>query len=127
MKKYNLEIDGKTVEVLAQKFKGKLWYHYNGETRFYEPELNYGSASSSAVSTEPGIIKSPMPGKIIKVSCSGGQEVKVGEALVIMEAMKMEYTLKADVNGVVENVNATAEALVAAGEVLVSIKASEED
>jgi acetyl/propionyl-CoA carboxylase alpha subunit len=88
VKKYQLQIDGETLEVLAQKFKGQLWYHYKGETFVYKPELNYGSASSSSVSAEPGVIKAAMPGKIIKVRCSQGDQASVGDALVIMEAMK---------------------------------------
>ncbi|NQZ00134.1 MAG: acetyl-CoA carboxylase biotin carboxyl carrier protein subunit [Bdellovibrionales bacterium] len=121
MKKYIIEIDGQSVEVLAQKFKGQLWYHYNGETNCYAPDLNYGSSSSSSVSAEPGVVKAAMPGKIIKVKCQQGDRVSVGDPLVIMEAMKMEYTLKSDLDGEVTELNVSEADLVTAGQVLARV------
>ena len=47
---------------------------------------------------------SPMPGKILKVLVKDGDLVKKGDALIIMEAMKMEHTLKASKDGVVKKV-----------------------
>lgn len=40
-------------------------------------------------------MSSPMPGKILKVLVKEGQEVEEGQGLVVMEAMKMEHTIKA--------------------------------
>ena len=40
-----------------------------------------------------------MPGKITNVVVSEGQDVKVGDSLIMMEAMKMEHTIKAPFNG----------------------------
>lgn len=51
-----------------------------------------------------GAIMSPMPGKIIQVSVKAGDEVAAGDALIVMEAMKMEHTLTASVDGVVDDV-----------------------
>jgi 3-methylcrotonyl-CoA carboxylase alpha subunit len=45
-----------------------------------------------------------MPGKVVAVLAAKGQEVKKGDALVIMEAMKMEHTIAAPHDGVVEDV-----------------------
>jgi acetyl/propionyl-CoA carboxylase alpha subunit len=42
---------------------------------------------------------SPMPGKILKIFVVEGQSIKKGEPLVVMEAMKMEHTIKAGKNG----------------------------
>jgi len=122
MKKLILHIDGERVEVWAQKHKGQLWYHLNGETRVYKPEENYGSSGSASANAEPGVIKAPMPGKIIKVACKNGDTVAAGDTLVIMEAMKMEYTLKADIAGVTEQLAVKADELVSAGQVLVVVK-----
>jgi 3-methylcrotonyl-CoA carboxylase alpha subunit len=49
-------------------------------------------------------LTAPMPGKIVAVVVKNGQEVKKGEALLIMEAMKMEHTISAPHDGVVEDV-----------------------
>lgn len=40
----------------------------------------------------------PMPGKITKILIKGDQVVKAGQVLIVMEAMKMEYSLKAEVD-----------------------------
>jgi biotin carboxyl carrier protein len=57
-----------------------------------------------SASDEKGGLISPMPGKILKVNVSEGDRVESGDALVIMEAMKMEHTIKAPLSGVVEKV-----------------------
>lgn len=50
--------------------------------------------------THSGDMLSPMPGKILKINIKEGQAFKAGEALVVMEAMKMEHTIKASLDGV---------------------------
>lgn len=49
-----------------------------------------------------GDMLSPMPGKILKINVNEGQSFKVGEPLVVMEAMKMEHTIKATVDGILK-------------------------
>jgi len=44
---------------------------------------------------------SPMPGLLVKIAVAVGQEVKVGEELAVVEAMKMENTLRAERDGIV--------------------------
>jgi propionyl-CoA carboxylase alpha chain len=51
---------------------------------------------------------SPMPGLLREVAVAAGQEVKAGEKLAVIEAMKMENILKADSDGVVDAVLASA-------------------
>jgi biotin carboxyl carrier protein len=76
-------------------------------------------------SAEQGGMISPMPGKILKVMVKVGQSVKAGEGLLVMEAMKMEHTIKANADGVVEEIHCEAGKLVDGGVELVSL-ASEE-
>jgi 3-methylcrotonyl-CoA carboxylase alpha subunit len=45
-----------------------------------------------------------MPGKVVAVLASKGQQVKKGDPLVIMEAMKMEHTIAAPADGMVEEI-----------------------
>ena len=49
-------------------------------------------------------LKAPMPGLVLEVPVNEGQEVSKGDALVVLEAMKMENVLKAESDGVVKNV-----------------------
>lgn len=68
--------------------------------------LHYNDVMAHAgeAEAEGGRLTAPMPGKIVAVVVKNGQEVKKGEALLIMEAMKMEHTISAPHDGVVEEV-----------------------
>ena len=61
------------------------------------------AAAASADGPAPGIVAS-LPGRIVKVLVKPGQSVKQGAALVIVEAMKMEHTFRAPVDGRVERI-----------------------
>ncbi len=65
------------------------------------------------------LIMSPMPGLVVSVAVKVGQDVKAGEAVCIVEAMKMQNIIRAEADGVVKTVSAAAGASVAADEVLV--------
>ncbi|MBK27081.1 MAG: hypothetical protein CME70_23960 [Halobacteriovorax sp.] len=65
--------------------------------------IEKASSRKSSAASE-GSSKSPMPGKILKVLCKEGDAVKKGDPLIIMEAMKMEHTLKASKDGRVKTV-----------------------
>jgi len=64
-------------------------------------KMGMANVGAAKVST----LKAPMPGKVLDVLVTTGQEVAKGEGLVILEAMKMENVLKADDVGVVKSVN----------------------
>ena len=53
-----------------------------------------------------GILKSPMPGKILEIMVKEGDEVEKDQPLAILEAMKMENELKAPVAGTIANISA---------------------
>ena len=52
----------------------------------------------------PNTVTAPMPGKILRVLVSEGQEVKTGQGLVVLEAMKMENEIPAPKDGVVKKI-----------------------
>ena len=68
------------------------------------------------------LIQSPMPGLVVAVPVTVGQEVKEGETVAIIEAMKMQNILKAERDGVVKTVGAKAGDPVAADDVLVEFE-----
>jgi acetyl-CoA carboxylase biotin carboxylase subunit len=56
-------------------------------------------------SRDGGEIVSPMPGKVIKINVEDGKEVKKGDLLLIVEAMKMENNILCPRDGIIEKVN----------------------
>ena len=65
----------------------------------------------------------PMPGKVLSVKVEPGQTVEPGDALLVLEAMKMENVIKSAIGGVVEDVLAKAGMVVEKGELLVAFEA----
>ncbi|RLD46639.1 MAG: acetyl-CoA carboxylase biotin carboxyl carrier protein subunit [Bacteroidetes bacterium] len=49
-------------------------------------------------------LKAPMPGMVYKILVSNRQEVKTGDTLIVLEAMKMENNLKSPTNGIIKKV-----------------------
>jgi 3-methylcrotonyl-CoA carboxylase alpha subunit len=68
--------------------------------------LHYSDPLAHAGETEAegGRLTAPMPGKVVAVLAAQGQDVKKGEPLVIMEAMKMEHTIAAPHDGTVDEI-----------------------
>ena len=78
--------DGEKVHVFTAGQHTELHYH--------DPLAHAGDAEA-----EGGRLTAPMPGKIVAVMTEKGRAVKKGEALLIMEAMKMEHTISAPHDG----------------------------
>ena len=68
-----------------------------------------------------GTVTTPMPGKVVAVLVATGDVVQAGQPLVVLEAMKMETTLAAEVAGSVTAVHAIVGAMVDAGATVVVI------
>ncbi len=88
------------------------------------------SARAKALATSRGrgaggageaVITSPMPGRVLKLLVGEGDEVKVGQSVAVVEAMKMENELKATRAGTVAKVFVAAGATVEAGAKLVQL------
>jgi propionyl-CoA carboxylase alpha chain len=67
------------------------------------------------------LIVSPMPGLVVALDLIAGQEIKAGETVAVIEAMKMQNIIKADRDGRVLSVNVKSGDSVAADEVLVEL------
>ena len=51
------------------------------------------------------VVRCPMPGQVVSLAVTEGQEVKAGETLAVVEAMKMENVLRAERDGVIRRVH----------------------
>ena len=116
-----LEFQGRTVRVPAMRAQGKLWFHWQGENHVVDVAGGARRAGEGKGKAHPGVIAAPMPGKVTKVAIAKHDKVKKGQPLVVMEAMKMEYTLEADRDGFVQEIGAGVGQQVALGTVLVRI------
>ena len=58
-------------------------------------------ADAGEAATEGGRLTAPMPGKVVSFAVKAGDKVKAGQPLAVMEAMKMEHTIAAPVDGTV--------------------------
>lgn len=68
-----------------------------------------------------GFIKSPLPGTILDVLIKEGDSVKVGQKLILLEAMKMENIINADKEGIIKSVKVKKGDNVLEGEILIEI------
>lgn len=67
-------------------------------------------------------IKAPMPGMVLKILVEAGQEIRKGDGLIVLEAMKMENILKAGSDGKVKAIKVTEKTAVEKGAVLIEME-----
>jgi acetyl/propionyl-CoA carboxylase alpha subunit len=75
-----------------------------------------------AVPTGPAPLLAPMPGLVVRVDARPGDEVRAGQGLIVMEAMKMENELRAHSAGTVKAVHVSPGMAVEKGTVLVELE-----
>ena len=84
------------------------------------PSVGTGAKSPAAAS---GTINSPLPGTILSILCKVGDSVKVGQKLMILEAMKMENNIDSDKQGTIVAIKVNPGQSVMEGDVLIEIGA----
>jgi biotin carboxyl carrier protein len=109
---------------IAEIVDQKLWIKQGDETWCYDvlDMAAEGSRRKKTSSSSPDRIVSLMPGKITKIFIKTGDSVTKGQTLIVMEAMKMEYTLKSDIESTVEIVSVELGQQVTVGQLLVQLK-----
>lgn len=112
-----------TGKVTTQVINGKLWMHYEGKILSYDLKASSDKKRKASEAGGSADVLAPMPGKVTKILTSPNAQVRRGDALVMMEAMKMEYTLKAEIDGRVESIECVEGDQVALGKRLVKLLA----
>lgn len=79
-------------------------------------------AVSAARESGPSHVMAPIPGKVVAIKVEPGDQVEPGQALVVLEAMKMENELAADQAGKVAAIHVAAGDTVESGELLVELE-----
>ncbi len=81
-------------------------------------KLGIGAGSSQKLNH----IKAPMPGLVLQFSVSVGQHVRKGDAVLILEAMKMENNIKSPADGIVKSIKAKQGDAVDKGQILIEFE-----
>ncbi|MFF2521852.1 acetyl/propionyl/methylcrotonyl-CoA carboxylase subunit alpha [Streptomyces liangshanensis] len=114
-----VEVGGKRLEVSLPTSLG-MTLARTGLAAGARPKRRATKKSGPAASGDS--LASPMQGTIVKVAVEEGQEVKEGELIVVLEAMKMEQPLNAHRSGTVKSLNATVGSSVTSGALICEIK-----
>lgn len=107
-KEFLIEVDGESYKVnAADRFDLLL------------KDLGMEHLNSAALND----LKAPMPGLVLEVKVAPGDSIKKGQALMVLEAMKMENVLKAEADCLIKSIDCTIGAAVEKGQVLISFEA----
>jgi len=119
-----LSVDGVGRRIFMARDGGRwLVFHGGGEYVLEEPrKAESTSFRGEDGGKEGGLVKAPMPGKVIKVLVAEGEAVRKNQTLLIVEAMKMENEIKAGRECVVRKVHVAAGDLVDAARPLVELE-----
>jgi len=123
MKEFDFNINGMSYHTRITGFEdSKICIDVNGTPYdvFFEnkiqktpviktnPVINSVLETNTLTNTDSGnsigTIKSPLPGLVIKINCSVGQEVSMGHTLLVLEAMKMQNEIQSPGHGVVKEI-----------------------
>jgi len=138
MKNYRITINGTTYEVGVEEYQSGI------EVKSVQPAAAISNAPAAvtpapapkaapmpkaapvpkAAVAQPagsGDVTAPMPGSVLSIAVSEGQQVKEGQLLLIFEAMKMENELMAPCSGTIKKIHVTKGTALESGMLLVSI------
>ncbi len=124
MKEYKYKINGKTYQVAIGNIEDNV-AHVEVNGTAYEIEMEKKPVEEVKPVVKPAVptaapasspakpvaqakksgVKSPLPGVIVDIKVTVGQEVKKGQTVVVLEAMKMENNINADKDGKVTAIN----------------------
>ncbi len=120
--KYLIQSSESSVWLDAEYVQGKFWIHFNGKTFCFEEEKQKSGRGKKSESAHASDLVAPMPGKVTKILASINEQIKKGDPVLVMEAMKMEYTLKAGAPGEIVKVNCQVGDQVFIGQILVELR-----
>ena len=91
------------------------------------PRRSAGPAAAAAAALTPSEVRAPRHGEVVAVLVQPGDHVRAGQPLLTLEAMKMEHTIAAAADGVVETVACDPGANVAEDEILIELEIGVEE
>ena len=130
--KYKVTLNNKTYEVEVEAGEAMLVDEYEAYAPVAPAPVAAAAPAAAPAAAAPAapagaalaageVVKSPMPGNILKINVSNGQKVNEGDVLLILEAMKMENEVVATKGGTVAQIVVAKGAVVETGAPLVVI------
>lgn len=131
MSKYRISLAGKIYEIEVQKIdetadtaENRLssYVSMSNRTDTVNPNVQIiDPLISKQTVNENNVVHSPLPGTIIKIFVRNGDKVKKGQAILILEAMKMENEITAPIDGIVSGLDVVENLTVQGGKKLFEI------
>jgi 3-methylcrotonyl-CoA carboxylase alpha subunit len=115
----SFELDGRVYRALVARGATRVQVAIDGHVHTFETGAEGGPGAAARAGS--GAVVAPMPGKIVAVLVKAGDRVDAGQPLVVLEAMKMETTLAAEVAGTVAAVHGAPGGMVEGGALLVEV------
>jgi biotin carboxyl carrier protein len=123
---YSLLIDNLSHEVFIEKRENQYAAMLRG--RLYSAKVRDAEAWERDVprATHPiaggeGLIKAPMPGLVLEVRATAGEETQAGDVIVVLESMKMKTDIHCPQDGTIQDVHVVAGDHVTQGQALVTV------
>ncbi|MDX1582195.1 MAG: biotin/lipoyl-containing protein [Thermoanaerobaculia bacterium] len=116
-----VELDGRQYSIPYLRQGDVIHFGFGGET--WEAEI--ASPLQKKKREKEHSLGAPMPGSILRIHVEVGDEVSKGQALITLEAMKMEHQITAPYDGVIESIDCTEGAMVQPGVDLISVDPAE--
>lgn len=123
---YDLTVGDVTEPVIIVKLGDDAHIHLDGEAYFLRYADNLERFSGQDVGEHEAVARAPMPGAVISVAVATGDAVQRGQALLVIESMKMETTIVAPYDGVVQNVHVVTDQTFDRDAVLVTLERATE-
>jgi biotin carboxyl carrier protein len=96
----------------------KTWVFLDGHTFVIDPT----PARRSAAGHDASALAAPMPATVTQVHVTPGQQVRTGDVLLTLEAMKMELPIRSTIDGTVKAVNCRVNEMVQPGTPLIEVE-----
>ena len=112
---YSILFKGKSYNIELAEAEHSKKYNINTYKKSYEVEIIDAESryiknrKKSLQEGSENVIASPMPGKVVKIPVKVGEEIKKGQTIIIVSAMKMENEYKSTIDGKVKKIFVTEE------------------